>query len=84
MTVIGVTTYARWTRRFKRVAEGLAMFLPVSYGLLAFLAITFGLDARHFLGLIKVPMVYTLPEHITKRHTLVQDSSLPVRLLAWV
>ena len=34
MTVIGVTTYARWTRRFKRVAEGLATFLPVSYGLL--------------------------------------------------
>ena len=49
MTVIGVTTYARWTRRFKRVAEGLAMFLPVSYGLLlAFLAITFGLDASAF------------------------------------
>jgi hypothetical protein len=34
MTVIGVTTYARWTRPFKRVAEGLAMFLPVSYALL--------------------------------------------------
>ncbi len=34
MTMIGVTTYARWTRRFKRIAEGLAMFLPVSYGLL--------------------------------------------------
>ena len=49
MTVIGVTTYARWTRRFKRVAEGLAMFLPVSYGLLlAFLAITFGMHASAF------------------------------------
>ena len=49
MTMIGVTTYARWTRRFKRIAEGLAMFLPVSYGLLlAFLAITFGLDASAF------------------------------------
>ena len=23
MTMIGVTTYARWTRRFKRIAEGL-------------------------------------------------------------
>lgn len=34
MTVIGVTCYARWTRRFKRIAEGLAMFLPVSYALL--------------------------------------------------
>lgn len=40
MTVIGVTTYARWTRRFKRVAEGLAMFLPFSFLLmLVFLAL---------------------------------------------
>jgi hypothetical protein len=34
MTVIGVTTYARWTRRFKRIHEALAWFLPVSYALL--------------------------------------------------
>lgn len=34
MTAIGITTYARWTRPFKRVAEALAMFLPVSYALL--------------------------------------------------
>ena len=34
MTVIGVTTYARWTRRFKRVHEALAWFLPISYALL--------------------------------------------------
>ena len=44
MTVIGVTTYARWTRRFKRVAEGLAMFLPVSYALLLLFLVLGGIN----------------------------------------
>ena len=59
MTVIGVTTYARWTRRFKRVAEGLAMFLPVSYGLCFLHSLPSHLvcmPARSH-GLIKVRMV---------------------------
>jgi hypothetical protein len=44
MTVIGVTCYARWTRRFKRIAEGLAMFLPVSFALLLLFMLTGGVE----------------------------------------
>jgi hypothetical protein len=44
MSVIGVTTYARWNRPFKRVAEGLAMFLPVSYALMLLFLALGGID----------------------------------------
>ena len=33
-SAIGMVTYARWHRRFKRISEAFAMFLPVTFALL--------------------------------------------------
>jgi hypothetical protein len=42
---IGMVTYARWHRRFKRIAEAFAVFLPISYLLLLAFMVLGGIDA---------------------------------------
>jgi hypothetical protein len=43
-SAIGMVTYARWHRRFKRISESFAMFLPVSMALLLVFLLAGGID----------------------------------------
>ena len=43
-SAIGMVTYARWQKRFKRISEAFAMFLPISFALLMLFLVTGGID----------------------------------------
>ncbi len=43
-SAIGMVTYARWQKRFKRISESLAMFLPFSMALLLVFLLAGGID----------------------------------------
>ena len=43
-SAIGMITYARWHRRFKRISEAFALFLPVSFLLLLIFLLAGGIN----------------------------------------
>lgn len=47
---IGMITYARWHRRFKRIAEAFTFFMPVSIGLLLIFLLLGGIEVYPWFG----------------------------------
>ena len=73
-SAIGMVTYARWHRRFKRISESFAMFLPVTLVLLLVFLLAGGIDvypwADHDAHLPEHKALYFQPAFFYARITI--------------
>ena len=49
-SAIGMITYARWHRRFKRISEAFTVFMPISLGLLLLFLLLGGIEVYPWFG----------------------------------